>query len=180
MLHSLSSSLSLFLSLSLSLSRSRCLSGGYYQLGAPFWAQAQITQLVEIGWTMLPVGRGSGTLANGAAFVTFVSPTRADFTIVIVTSATSPSAVTFKLLPPGGSVAAPRGPLHVWTTTRGSPFKAGLPVTATPAGEVTVSVPAQAVVSLSTIADAAHVEFPGAIRSLSLSLSLSLTVCVCV
>ena len=132
---------------------------GHYQLGAPFWAQAQITQLVEIGWTMLPVGRGSGTLISGAVFVTFVSPNQTDFTIVLVTSATSPSVVTFKLLP-GGSVNAHGRLLHVWTTTRGSAFKAGSPITPTPTGEVTVSVPAEAVLSVSTIADAAHVEFP--------------------
>eukprot|EP01046_Picozoa_sp_COSAG06_P028544 COSAG06_NODE_2580_length_6620_cov_7.408373_5_plen_72_part_00 len=56
---------------------------GFYELGAPFWAQAQITQLVEIGWTMLPVGQGSGLLSDGAPFVTFVSPDQKDFTIVV-------------------------------------------------------------------------------------------------
>jgi hypothetical protein len=50
---------------------------GYYELGAPFWAQAQITQLTEIGWTMLPIGRGSGSYLGGGgmtglAIVTFV------------------------------------------------------------------------------------------------------------
>ena len=130
----------------------------FYQLGAPFWAQAQITQLVEIGWTMLPVGQGSGMLNSGTPFVTFVSPDQQDFTIVLKTSATSPFNVSFKLVFPGGSVR--RDSLHVWTTTRGSAFKAGLPVTPTPTGEVNVIVPAEAVVSISSVQDAAHAEFP--------------------
>ena len=85
---------------------------GHYQLGVSFWAQAQITQLTEIGWTMLPVGAGSGSFSSaatggaGLAMVTFVSPDRRDFTIVICGDQGS-HKLTFAIAP------MPKAPLHV-------------------------------------------------------------------
>ena len=126
---------------------------GFFELGAPFWAQAQITQLVEIGWTMLAVGQGSGQLTSGASFVTFVSPDKKDFTIVLVTKQSSGSeTVSFAVTP------APKAPLHVWRTSRFEPFKSLGTVSPSAAGLVSVELPPESVVSVSTVSDAAHAE----------------------
>jgi galactosylceramidase len=57
-------------------------SGWYGQMPA-LWATAHFTQFTEIGWTMLPVGSGSGALALGGFYVTFVDPWRIDYSVVI-------------------------------------------------------------------------------------------------
>ena len=77
-----------------------------------------------------------------------------------MTGVKSPPSVTFKLLSAAAAAAAAVSnlPLHVWTTVRGRPFEAGPPITPSTAGEVTVPLPAEAVVSVSTVGDAAHVE----------------------
>ena len=131
---------------------------GHYQLGAPFWAQAQITQLTEIGWTMLPIGAGSGSFSSaatggaGLAMVTFVSPDRRDFTIVICGDQGS-HKLTFAIAP------MPKAPLHVWTTERFAPFRSAGTVAVSGSGHVTVTVPADAVLSLTTVPDAQHAKF---------------------
>jgi galactosylceramidase len=45
---------------------------GHYSVSPPIWAIAHTAQFARRGWTMLPVGGGSGTLPNGGTFVTYV------------------------------------------------------------------------------------------------------------
>eukprot|EP01052_Picozoa_sp_SAG31_P035192 SAG31_NODE_4214_length_3460_cov_2.941386_3_plen_433_part_00 len=56
--------------------------GGHYDVLPPVWAIAHTTQFTAAGWTLLPVGRGSGYLQRGGTFVSYVGPTR-ELTIVI-------------------------------------------------------------------------------------------------
>eukprot|EP01052_Picozoa_sp_SAG31_P048439 SAG31_NODE_10135_length_1179_cov_1.191667_2_plen_168_part_01 len=138
---------------------------GYYELGAPFWAQAQITQLVEIGWMMLPKGLGSGhceTQGGDLAYVTFASPTQKDFTIVIRGPAQALTTnVSFVIKP-----ALPKySVLHVWMTTRYHPFEHAGTIQPFNGGQIDVAVPAAAVVSISTIADARRVVYKVPSRS---------------
>ncbi len=45
---------------------------GHYTVSPPIWAIAHTCQFASPGWSMLPVGQGSGTLAKGGTFVTYV------------------------------------------------------------------------------------------------------------
>lgn len=57
---------------------------GVYTLRAPFWVTAHTTQFVEIGWIMLDsVGGSSGILRKGGSYLTFMSPERDQFVLVI-------------------------------------------------------------------------------------------------
>eukprot|EP00039_Didymoeca_costata_P005498 m.81976 g.81976 ORF g.81976 m.81976 type:complete len:841 (+) comp12845_c0_seq2:72-2594(+) len=60
---------------------------GHYVVNSPIWVSAHYTHFTEIGWKFLPVGQGSGELAQGGTFVTLVSPDGNDFTTVIQTMA---------------------------------------------------------------------------------------------
>lgn len=114
--------------------------------------QAHFSQLTEIGWTMLPTGNGSGIYEN-ILIVTFVSPSKSDFTIVIRGDPDKSVDLTFAISP------TPSKALHLWTTQQHAPFQAGGSAQVVQ-GLVHVVVPMLSVVSLTTIDDACHTEFP--------------------
>ena len=57
--------------------------GGHYDITPPVWAMAHTTQFTAPGWTLFPVGSGSGYLAKGGTYVRYMSPAGGQFTIVI-------------------------------------------------------------------------------------------------
>ena len=58
---------------------------GNYTIKDPVWAAAHTTQFTESGWEYLKHGAGAGALEKGGTYVTFISPDRKDFSIVIET-----------------------------------------------------------------------------------------------
>jgi len=58
---------------------------GNYTIKDPIWAAAHTTQFTERGWEYLKHGAGAGALDKGGTYVTFISPDRMDFSIVIET-----------------------------------------------------------------------------------------------
>ncbi|ESO08159.1 hypothetical protein HELRODRAFT_98272 [Helobdella robusta] len=100
---------------------------GHYEVGVPIWAMAHTTQFTEIGWRYLNVERGVGWLNFGGSYVTLVSPSLDEFTIVIETMDTSenkfcnrPPAFPMKVLQQTanlalkGDLARNRTYLHLW------------------------------------------------------------------
>jgi galactosylceramidase len=59
---------------------------GYYEWEQMpvVWATAHYTQFIQPGWLFLPVGQGSGELANGGYYLTLVSPDLRYFTVIVV------------------------------------------------------------------------------------------------
>lgn len=56
---------------------------GSYTVNAPIWTSAHTCQFTQPGWSMLLVqGGGSGTLAGGGSYVTYVAPD-GNFTVVV-------------------------------------------------------------------------------------------------
>lgn len=135
------------------------------------WASAHTTQFSAPGWHYLSVGRGSGMLTQGGSYVTLASPSGVDFTIVIEKMAwahsqcirpgvpefaTAPETATFHLAGPWKATTS----LHVWVTLFGwdgmeqtvsSFFEVGPDVTVVN-GAFSVSVPVDAIITLTTIA----------------------------
>lgn len=131
---------------------------GFYELSAPFWMQAHVSQLTEIGWEALPVGAGSGTARCGGSdsgfYVTFVSPDRSDFSIVLVNGDDAPCGnLTVRL------TGARDQPLYLWQSSSDEWFRPGAPV-ALRDGVFTTSVAASSAYTWTTISDASHTDYP--------------------
>ncbi|ESO82898.1 hypothetical protein LOTGIDRAFT_92651, partial [Lottia gigantea] len=99
---------------------------GQYYVAAPIWASAHTTQFTKPGWLYLKHGSGVGNFSQGGSYVTFISPDRNDFTIVIETGTfnhshcrkvippfkVQPQDVTFKLAGSLGNLSS----LNAWYT----------------------------------------------------------------
>jgi galactosylceramidase len=81
---------------------------GHYSVSPPIWAIAHTAQFAKRGWAMLPVGMGSGTLAQGGTFVTYVdggksngttSKTAGEFAMVIEKISPAESGCGFSATP---------------------------------------------------------------------------------
>jgi len=116
---------------------------------------------MQIGWHLLQ-GGSSGMLAGGGSYVSATSPDKSHFTLVLETlqgnclrchgGPTSAQNVTFSL---SAGLPAPGTALRVWQTTEAAQF-VRLPDAAVAAdGTLTVAIPADAMVTVSTVATAA-------------------------
>ena len=94
-----------------------CRWSGFYQLTHAFWIQAHITQLSEVGWRLGASGSHNGgghsKTPSGPVYVTFVSPEKNDFTIVVVNSGSGAAKMEFDISGAGTLPAT----LQVWRTT---------------------------------------------------------------
>jgi galactosylceramidase len=77
--------------------------GGNYYIGAPIWASAHTTHHAQPGWRYLQRGAGVGYLAGGGTFVTLLSPTGADATIVIEKQDRAASQCSWSSTPPNAT-----------------------------------------------------------------------------
>ena len=57
---------------------------GHYWVAPVVWATAHVTQFTKVGWKYLKNGAGSGELAQGGYYATWVDPNGKDFTMVFV------------------------------------------------------------------------------------------------
>ena len=141
---------------------------GNYVVNDAIWTSAHHTQFYQIGWKLL-MNTSRGMLPGGGSYISAVSPNMADFTLVLETmqgnclrcsgGATSAQTLTFALT---NGLPAPGAVLKAWQTVQGASFVQQSDVTVSPAGTITVTVPADGMLTVSTITTASHGAFPGA------------------
>jgi len=115
---------------------------GAYTINPALWAYAHITQFAQPGWHF--VDSASGTLSGGGDYVTLISPSKADFSIVADTNgAGATQQVTFTLA--GFSATS----VNVWRSDAAAQFQkqAAVPVSN---GSFTVSMEQNAIYSITS------------------------------
>ena len=135
---------------------------GHYEVTDTIWTSAHHTQFMSPGWRLLQ-GGSSGMLPGGGSYVAAVSPSKADFTLVLETmqgnclrcsgGKTQAQTLTFALT---NGLPGPGAVLKQWQTVQGASFVAQPDVTVAADGTITVSVPADGMVTVSTITTASH------------------------
>jgi hypothetical protein len=135
---------------------------GNYKDSAPLWISAHFGQFLEIGWKLLLTNRGSGILpplnggdGDAGSCVTYVPPADlSEMTIICETmTVTSAGARIFQL---EGGLPGPGTILSVWQTTQGANFVQQPDVTVASDGTLTLVLPADGIVTASTIHTATH------------------------
>jgi hypothetical protein len=127
---------------------------GYYEVSPTIAAVAHTTQFAQPGWTRLAAGNGSGTLPAGGSYVslvnTHVPAGVSEFSVIIQTAqASSAQALTFQVAAAGAGDALPAA-LHVWMTVGDAYFVQQPDVPVAADGTFSLTVPAQAIVSVTT------------------------------
>jgi hypothetical protein len=134
---------------------------GHWDVTPPVWTGAQWNQFTTPGWQFLTVGSGSsGFLPGGGTYVSLVPPSDVGLTLILETFSQparckpkSPIAplqsVTFLLT--GGTLPPPGAPLFVWTTNETHAFVAGPPVAVSPQGTLSVDIPVDTMVTITTV-----------------------------
>lgn len=157
---------------------------GAAELGSAFWSQAHFTQLTEVGWQFVD-GGGSGELCDSDSgprirlaeqrkeggstglvqcdlvWATLAPPDQSEVTIVAVNSGPDPIQLNLRFT--GLLLAAAREAraLAVWQTNETEYFAAQPSLAApTAAGDsINITIPARAVLSVSTVKTASRVAF---------------------
>lgn len=131
--------------------------------------QAHFTQFTQPGWRFLSVASGgSGYLPGGGAYATLVpAGSLSDVTIILESlqgdclrckgGKTQGQSVTFQLT---GGLPGPGTTLRVWATNSTSNFMQLAPVTVGSDGSVTVYLPPDSIMTLTTITTGAKGSFP--------------------
>ena len=130
---------------------------GNYRDSAPLWVSAHFGQFLEIGWRHLLTGRGAGLLPPGdsGSYCAFVPPDALDALTLVVESmgVQANSTRAFSLaggLPGAGTV------FSVWQTTDAARFVRMPDVSVAADGTLTLAIPADAIVTASTVRSASH------------------------
>ena len=76
---------------------------GHYTVSPPIWGIAHTCQFASPGWSMLPVGQGSGTLVHGGTFVTYVDGGSADNSNLVPSASGEFALVIEKITPTASS-----------------------------------------------------------------------------
>ena len=88
---------------------------GFYQLGAPFFTQAQFTQFTEIGWRFIDgaAGQNCGVPANCTlTYATLAAPDLSHFSLIAVNTGSVPLSLNLEL---AGPLTKFHGtPLQIW------------------------------------------------------------------
>lgn len=131
---------------------------GYYEVSAPIWVSAHVCQFAQPGWRYLLTGQGSGLLGvsgSGGAYVTLVPPEgpSGGFTMVLETIGASGGVVNVTL---SGGLPGPGTSLYVWQTTSTAYFVAQPSVVVGAGGVFSVTLPADGVVTVTTVSTGFH------------------------
>ena len=120
---------------------------GSYNVSDTIWVMAHTTQFTERGWYYLG-GGGCGLLAGGGSYVSLVSPSGDDLSVIIETfDSVTTQDITINLK---GHLAASIKKLALWTTVEGAVFQQQPAITVADDGIVTIRVPANSLWTLST------------------------------
>jgi hypothetical protein len=117
---------------------------GYYELCGKVWALAHVTQNAFPGWRFLAPGVGSGALASGGTYVSWIDPSSRNVTIVVHKPAGSAAeTATFQISGPAATAPS----LLVWhsalqqgTRPDLTPYYNARPPVAVTAGAFSVSL----------------------------------------
>ena len=135
---------------------------GNFVDSAPLWVSAHFGQFTAIGWRFLLAGRGAGVLpapggggGDAGSYVSLVPPdSLGDLTLVVETMGVgTPSARAFAL---GGGLPGPGAVFQVWATTNATRFARLADATVGADGTLTLQVPADGILTASTLRGAAH------------------------
>ena len=125
---------------------------GAYTINDALWGYAHITQFAQPGWQF--VDNACGTLGGGGDYVSLLSPSKTDFSVVADTSgASATQQVTFTLS--GLSPAS----VNVWRSDANAQFQKQAPVPVSN-GSFTVSMEPNAIYSLTTTSSQTKGEAP--------------------
>jgi len=139
--------------------------GGFYEVTPPVWTMAHTTQFTEVGWSYLPVGEGAGLLPEGGTYVTIVSPSLDDFTVVMETlqgtcmyhqgcyhekQAVLTQRISLKLSS-RLEAAAQKGDLEVWATNASHQFLRLANAVFEKDGLIHLLVPVDSIITISTL-----------------------------
>jgi hypothetical protein len=131
---------------------------GAYNASAPLWVAAHHGQFAEPGWRYLLAGvpGGSGVLPPGDAgsYIALVPPdSLAELTIIVESIGANASTRVFAL---GGGLPGAGTAFVVWTTTDAARFVRQPDAVVAADGTLTLTVPADGVLTASTVRTAAH------------------------
>lgn len=133
---------------------------GYFQLGAPLFGQAQITQFTGVGWRLLPVGSGAALVTDpDLVYATFIAPVKAErhqgdtalpvFSWVAVYADAQPLNITLQLtgllFPPMPRISPVSPVLQLWCTTAQAYMRHMGSVQVTEEGKVHITLPPRSV-----------------------------------
>ena len=135
---------------------------GHYEVNPSIWTSAHHCQFMSIGWHLLQ-GGSSGLLPGGGSYVAARSPNGSAFTLVVETlqgnclrchgGSTAAQDLVFSL---AGGLPGPGAVLQVWQTTQDAPFVRLADAAVAGDGTLSLHIPADAMVTVSTIATAGH------------------------
>jgi hypothetical protein len=141
---------------------------GNYVVNDAIWTSAHWTQFISPGWHLL-MGGSRGMLPGGGSYVSARSPDGKDFALVLESmqgnclrcsgGATQAQTLTFALT---NGLPAPGTALKAWLTVKGNSFQPQPDVSVAADGSITVDLPADGMLTVSTIATASHGAFPDA------------------
>jgi len=148
---------------------------GSYNVSAPIWVSAHFGQHLAVGWKHLLTGRGAGFLPIGGGLGVGVSPNRTlsggedagsymalvppngpsnGLTLLCETMhVATPSTRVFSLT---GGLPGPGSVFYVWQTTNAARFVRMPNAVVASDGTLTLTLPADGIVSASTVAGASH------------------------
>ena len=139
---------------------------GHYEVNDAIWTSAHHTQFMSVGWKLLQ-GNSSGMLPQGGSYVSAISPDKSDFSLILETlqgnclrcsgSVTSAQTITFKLT---DGLPGPGTSLKTWLTVQGNAFQPTADTVVASDGTIQVQIPADAMLTVSTITTAQHGSFP--------------------
>ena len=107
---------------------------GYYELYAPFWAQAHLTQSADVGWRVVPASAGGASVSDrGISYMVFAStgvpsrdgigpspaPSIRELSVLVVNNGAVARSLSL-LLRGLASQLASRGVLQIWRTVDGA------------------------------------------------------------
>jgi galactosylceramidase len=116
---------------------------GSYTISPALWGYAHVGQFTQTGWKFLD--GASGNLTNGGTYVTLMSPTGGDFSVIAQTEgATATQNVTFNV-----SGGLKTGSMSVWTSNATAQFQQQASVTPV-SGSFSVSMAPNTIYSITT------------------------------
>lgn len=145
---------------------------GNYTASPTVWTSAHWTQFVQPGDALLAAPAGSGLLPAGGSFVSSLAPARGNaFTLILeslegaclrCSGGAVPAQDLVFALAAGGALPTPGMTLHAWLTTEAVPFVRVADVVVGADGTLAVTLPSDAMITLTTQTLGAHGAAPPA------------------
>lgn len=139
---------------------------GSYEVNPSIWTTAHWTQFMTVGWHLLLTDAGRGLLPGGGSYVVARSPSGADFSLILESlegaclrcagGAVPAQDLVFTLR---GGLPGPGTSLAVWQTTETALFVQLADAVVAADGSLSLHLPADAMLTVSTLRTARHGSF---------------------